>query len=583
MKQWLKRITKTARPGIDDGRSRISIAALNNKNSPQSPIRDSDIHILFEIIGVHAVSYLLNISIAQATEIKDYHNLAQLSQRQTETLLHLVALQKSLPEDSFPTEMSRIAWVTYLTKITQGSTTANVLRSHSGCTLETADRGQTDAHGIIRSVVADFYIAAMVDISDWKSFPKASRVVNWYHHPQRPLFESHILSNRNIAKLFSEKNDASGHFGYTTRNTGRGGTNQLSQLVPSIIESALHAIVMKNDEISLSGLQSESIRQFEIILEASKQNHPELPVVMGISSCSLPESFSGFIFSIGELRRANHPANTTKYSDPQEDPFFGESSLSNQNYAPDELILHTSIPYTISVGNPKIEEQRHDRLIEAKELSDIQSIIHLGSILSDEHEVGFLHVSRVSLSDPLGSPIDVYFPTPEGSLLNAQRLLSEEEVSSWEYWTEQVSSRYSDAIQIPVQKTIDAASPFRQASDKLIDAVVVWESLFGGKGEISFKISLSIAWTLHPKANEEEERNDLYREVKGIYSIRSKVVHGTPLKASEDIWKYAFRATSISLQLMREFLRHESSIFDFKEAEKRVEFVLMGGLNKQLP
>jgi hypothetical protein len=58
----------------------------------------------------------------------------------------------------------------------------------------------------------------------------------------------------------------------------------------------------------------------------------------------------------------------------------------------------------------------------------------------------------------------------------------------------------------------------------LVDAVVAWESLVGSKGgEITFRVTVALA---KPIEADPMKRQTIVKQLKGIYSLRSKAVHG---------------------------------------------------------
>lgn len=69
--------------------------------------------------------------------------------------------------------------------------------------------------------------------------------------------------------------------------------------------------------------------------------------------------------------------------------------------------------------------------------------------------------------------------------------------------------------------------------DRLIDAAVAWEALFGSKDhdQLTVQLSLAMAWML--ASEDYAERLRIYRRAKKIYATRSKFVHGGNANASE--------------------------------------------------
>ena len=73
----------------------------------------------------------------------------------------------------------------------------------------------------------------------------------------------------------------------------------------------------------------------------------------------------------------------------------------------------------------------------------------------------------------------------------------------------------------------------KSAEDRLVDAAVAWEALFGSqdRDQLALQLSLCIAWLLAP--DNHAERECVFRRAKKIYGLRSKLVHGGGAKPSE--------------------------------------------------
>jgi len=90
------------------------------------------------------------------------------------------------------------------------------------------------------------------------------------------------------------------------------------------------------------------------------------------------------------------------------------------------------------------------------------------------------------------------------------------------------------ALRVAVHRLVSAGSVYdKSPEDRLVDAAVAWEALFGSqeRDQLSLQLALSVAWLLAPDDHAERER--LFRRAKKIYGLRSKLVHGGRTKAQE--------------------------------------------------
>jgi hypothetical protein len=78
-----------------------------------------------------------------------------------------------------------------------------------------------------------------------------------------------------------------------------------------------------------------------------------------------------------------------------------------------------------------------------------------------------------------------------------------------------------------VRRLVSACLVYNATSeDRLIDAAVAWEALFGSRDhdQLTVQLALAMAWMLAPE--DYEDRLTTYRRAKTIYRTRSRLVHG---------------------------------------------------------
>lgn len=81
-----------------------------------------------------------------------------------------------------------------------------------------------------------------------------------------------------------------------------------------------------------------------------------------------------------------------------------------------------------------------------------------------------------------------------------------------------------DALKVGRRRLLKATTDRPDPLDKFIDAVIVWESMFGTETETSFRVTGSMALLLEPENI--EARKALHKRLSDLYSHRSKLVHG---------------------------------------------------------
>ena len=113
-------------------------------------------------------------------------------------------------------------------------------------------------------------------------------------------------------------------------------------------------------------------------------------------------------------------------------------------------------------------------------------------------------------------------------------------------WARIVRDSHHTAIAIAERRLVSAIAHRRDADDRLIDAVTVWENLVGSRTETTFKVTLAITKMLESDIT---KRRALQSQLSKIYNARSDVVHGTPTKDNLD--ERGKQAIDIAIRALR--------------------------------
>lgn len=99
-----------------------------------------------------------------------------------------------------------------------------------------------------------------------------------------------------------------------------------------------------------------------------------------------------------------------------------------------------------------------------------------------------------------------------------------EGVREWD----QILSQLPTGMRTGVQRLLSAVSERFNPHDGFIDAVIVWENLFGAAGETRLRVCGALAWVLHP--DDAEARASFFSGAQKLYDDRSVLVHGNDKK-----------------------------------------------------
>lgn len=130
-------------------------------------------------------------------------------------------------------------------------------------------------------------------------------------------------------------------------------------------------------------------------------------------------------------------------------------------------------------------------------------------------------------------------------------------------WATRIDRDYSDRIEIAVKRTLSSLTRRWDTTDRLIDAVVALENLFGSdSGELTFRISAGCAYLLE---RDPSRRQDLQKEVARLYRVRSKIVHGAHAPAPNDVDPDARAASNIAVKSLRALFARRPDLLNAKD------------------
>ncbi|MGY6658685.1 hypothetical protein ACXIZN_41655 [Amycolatopsis sp. TRM77291] len=92
------------------------------------------------------------------------------------------------------------------------------------------------------------------------------------------------------------------------------------------------------------------------------------------------------------------------------------------------------------------------------------------------------------------------------------------------------------SAEVAVKRWVSAALVYgKPPEDRLIDAAIAWEALFGSQNhdQLTVQLAFAMAWLLAP--DDHVERAKIAKRAKKIYQMRSKLVHGGEVKGRREI------------------------------------------------
>jgi hypothetical protein len=151
-------------------------------------------------------------------------------------------------------------------------------------------------------------------------------------------------------------------------------------------------------------------------------------------------------------------------------------------------------------------------------------------------------------------------------------LLTQDEIDAWGRWIDILTSADMGRLKVAMTRTLRAIAARQDPSDRLIDAVIAWESLFGATNESTLRVSSSLARLLHEAGQSRESAQKTYQK---IYQARSDIVHANETKTTvAQIDEYGRIAIEASLSTMRLLLTTHANLLPLKSSTRSTQILL---------
>jgi Apea-like HEPN len=151
--------------------------------------------------------------------------------------------------------------------------------------------------------------------------------------------------------------------------------------------------------------------------------------------------------------------------------------------------------------------------------------------------------------------------------------LSPDDCKALSEWIPRVEAAWTAKIDIAVRRILSAAHARTDPVDRLVDAVIAWENMFGtSEGEPRLRITAAMAWLLEDQA---VAREALQRKLKGLYDDRSKIVHGGQFDPAS-IPERADDALLFALRSLRVLFRDRPDVLDLPDGSARSLRLILG-------
>jgi hypothetical protein len=373
-----------------------------------------------------------------------------------------------------------------------------------------------------------------------------SPVVAIFQDPMKDQLHTAVMDDGVLSKLYPNDSQQMGRSGSALRSTGRSGNIQLSMFAENITAAAWHYAHFDSERPSFTEYAHAILNVVQTLKKALEGKPAKVPMGIGLAGVLLPQGVESVDFGWSRLRRAD-----------QRDEYFtrriplnGQLQHTNakgENIVIDyvgNLTLEFDVPFKIALKEHDLSDPWPD---EFRISNEPVECLRLALILAGVGENSTAFPTWQSVVDPFSSLENIGFSDPKQGQNLSPAQLAEDQVESWNKWATMIHDHRTAQTNMSIRRILRAVSERKEPEDTLIDAVIVWENLFGSSQETTLRVTMSVAWML---GTDSTNRSALCSELKKVYRQRSDIVDGNDKLKTGLTSPYARRAIEVSLQLL---------------------------------
>lgn len=446
-----------------------------------------------------------------------------------------------------------------------GTTVANMLRQRCGEEVwQPASSDPFEQELLVQ--LRDIYpLLLLPDNSSMPFITAPSRLsVPLLRHPRRVSFEEAVMGHDILARSFPH--------GWFSHKSANGGADPRDGILASLFAHQLlgagWGLACLSRKVPTLAEHVAGTKTALMTLVAAIQDKPvTIPVRVGLTGLLLPEGCTDVDLGWARLRPSDARDENALINNVLAGTLQGtgeDGTTVTFRYSGD-IVLEMDLPYQSNDKRPG-GPNRHQVI--RTHLESLQ----LGLLLSlDMNSPVLIVPSWTRIITPLEDSFPSSWSDPRTIPNLNPRRLTIEQVDSWKRWTVLVHQQRQPSVQVSIRRVL-LATERREPEDMLVDAVVVWENLFGTRQETTFRVASSLAWLL---ADGIEDRKVKQKQFKDLYGLRSGIVHGSRQLERPEAQK-PYEALKIALSALRVIFRDRPDLLSEKSSEDRSNRILLG-------
>ncbi|MPZ21967.1 MAG: hypothetical protein GEU28_00105 [Dehalococcoidia bacterium] len=540
--------------------------------------------LLNEHLGEDALGYLLNLERHQVQELVSNPDRPRWDERREAAIQRLSSVAAQLQD-----EVAReLRWSNWLGSCGDGQSESvgTIIRQSCGGEIKSALPETDPVTTSLTALAIDLYAVLLVlgreDPRFGSHFGSAT-----FRHPLDGRFQEAVLSDKELVKLFPH---SPGQLdwqrqGNSLRSTGQGGGNQLAGFASSVITAGLDFASLAQAEVTVDSLV-DGVRQMLTLVRSAIAGRPAVvPVRIGLTGVILPDTCQLLDLGWAKLRPADDRDERIVRRTALEGRLQGHSSDGDTviiRYSGD-VVLETELEYQIEVHADvgTLDSKWPNDLAALRKVDELVENVRLGILLAcPDARPLIVAATWRAIIDPLSAALSVGWSDPQAIRTLTPTRLADAQAAEWAGWSKKIHDYRAAGVSVAIRRMLMATADRRLPEDVLVDAIVVWENLFGGANETTLRVSTALAWLL---ASTADARRDRQKRFKKIYGLRSRVVHGAPNVNQKELQKSAVEAVQVSLEALRQVFGDRTDLLRMGSGAERSEALLLGGWTEGCP
>jgi hypothetical protein len=460
-----------------------------------------------------------------------------------------------------------------------GTTAGNALRAAAGGIVPEPLRGTTADHDPVKSrlfrLARDAYPQLLAPVEE----PWHDPYLSFFDHPAQVELVTVVADDEQLSRLYPNDDPGQGRRGVMFDSLGRAVPIQSVTFGETVICAAWNAATMTAEPLSLDDLFKAIDSNVDVIRAAVAGRQPQVLALLVFTGVTTAGSRAiktpwGPLRPLGEVERRASPATL----EGAVSSLGADGESFTVSYS-GELVLETTVPYGLVVRpwNYLQPFPYHPSVGGADGLRKRIEEVQLAVFLAVDRPPGSwatAHLAWQWVADPLSQTRAIGWVDIRSSPNFMAYELTAKDCDEVASWTERVGAHWTPPVDIAIRRTLSAAHARSDAADRLVDAVIAWENLFGtSEGEPRLRISAAMAWLLEASEDARRSRQD---EIKLLYDYRSKIVHGARFD-EKDIGERANRALALARQSLQVLFRDRPDLLELEDGAARSLRLILGG------